>query len=257
MSKVTRSKPKKFKDIVAEEFKKRKAQDPNYSIRKFSKSLEINDSSLSQILRGKRKVSPYTIQTAGRNLKMSNEEIAHFIVNEKEISIYEADYSEDEIFNNVSDWKFDVVIQLVAGTKGDVDYASLARKMNVSQQEVFEKVEFLLANGILYKKDLTWVANLENITSILSPEVTSESAKKYQINLMQRSISAIEKTDIRRRNHTSLVLNIDEEDFLQALEVIKRFRRKFGSDFHSKKSKKRKQVYALQIGFFPLTEDEI
>ena len=67
-----------FKSLLESEYLRRLRKNPKYSIRAFARSLDMNDSTLSQILRGKRNISPKKVTDVGLKLGLSLSEINSF-----------------------------------------------------------------------------------------------------------------------------------------------------------------------------------
>jgi transcriptional regulator with XRE-family HTH domain len=66
------------------ELARRCAENPRYSLRAFAQRLGIDHSTLSQILRGKRRVTTRTIERVGRSLRITADRIAGFVAFEQE-----------------------------------------------------------------------------------------------------------------------------------------------------------------------------
>ncbi|MEP7345768.1 MAG: DUF4423 domain-containing protein [Gemmatimonadaceae bacterium] len=73
-----------FRQFLQEELARRCAENPRYSLRAFAQRLGIDHSTLSQILRGKRRVTPRTIEGIGRSLRIAPERIADFATFERD-----------------------------------------------------------------------------------------------------------------------------------------------------------------------------
>lgn len=65
-----------FRDILRHEFERRRENNSRYSLRAFARSIGIDHSTLSQILRGRRRLTQRTIARLGGSLKLSSAEIA-------------------------------------------------------------------------------------------------------------------------------------------------------------------------------------
>src|SRR4051812_19686100 len=67
-----------FRSFLQEEFSARARRNPRYSLRAFAKSLDIDPSELSKVMRGARTIGPRLIQTLGKNIGCSDVEILKF-----------------------------------------------------------------------------------------------------------------------------------------------------------------------------------
>jgi transcriptional regulator with XRE-family HTH domain len=76
-----------FRNRLQVELDARRARNPRYSLRAFARTLGIEHSSLSQILRARRRLTARTIRLLGRRLGLSSAEIAECCAYENEEAI--------------------------------------------------------------------------------------------------------------------------------------------------------------------------
>jgi len=76
-----------FRGLLQAEFDRRRACNRRYSLRAFARSLTIDHSALSQILRGKRRLTARTVRALGRALRLSPADIAEHCVAEHEAAV--------------------------------------------------------------------------------------------------------------------------------------------------------------------------
>jgi transcriptional regulator with XRE-family HTH domain len=65
-----------FRDLLRSEFERRRENNPRYSLRAFARSIGTDHSTLSQILRGRRRLTQRTIARIGASLRLTSGEIA-------------------------------------------------------------------------------------------------------------------------------------------------------------------------------------
>lgn len=70
--------PVSFRHFLQAELARRCAENPRYSLRAFAQRLGVDHSTLSQILRGKRRITPRSIERIGKSLRLTAERIAGF-----------------------------------------------------------------------------------------------------------------------------------------------------------------------------------
>lgn len=73
-----------FRLYLQSELARRLSSNPQYSLRSFALQLGINHSTLSQLLRGKRALTPRMIETLGERLGLRSEEIEVFVARERQ-----------------------------------------------------------------------------------------------------------------------------------------------------------------------------
>lgn len=67
-----------FRDYLKGELERRCQKNSQFSLRGFARMLEIEPSSLSKILNGKRRVTATMLERLGKKLNLSEEEISEF-----------------------------------------------------------------------------------------------------------------------------------------------------------------------------------
>jgi hypothetical protein len=79
-----------FRIVLQTEFDRRRAANPRYSLRSFARWLSVDHSALSQILRGKRRLTARTVRALGRRLALSPPVIAEYCAAEHEAAVLAA-----------------------------------------------------------------------------------------------------------------------------------------------------------------------
>jgi transcriptional regulator with XRE-family HTH domain len=82
--------PVTFRIVLQTEFERRRAANPRYSLRSFARALSLDHSTLSQILRGKRRLTGRNVRTLGRRLRLDAPDIAEFCALENESAVLSA-----------------------------------------------------------------------------------------------------------------------------------------------------------------------
>lgn len=79
-----------FRIRLQAEFDKRRATNPRYSLRAFARAMSVDHSTLSQILRGRRRVTGRNVRALGRRLGLSASAIAEHCADENESAVLDA-----------------------------------------------------------------------------------------------------------------------------------------------------------------------
>jgi hypothetical protein len=79
-----------FRIVLQTELDRRRATNPRYSLRSFARWLSVDHSALSQILRGKRRLTARTVCALGRRLHLSPSAIAEHCAAEHETAVLAA-----------------------------------------------------------------------------------------------------------------------------------------------------------------------
>ena len=79
-----------FRTVLQVELERRRAANPRYSLRSFARDLSVDHSTLSQILRGRRRLTGRNVRAFGRRLRLDAARIAELCALENESAILAA-----------------------------------------------------------------------------------------------------------------------------------------------------------------------
>ena len=82
--------PGTFRSVLREELERRQAANTRYSLRSFARDLSVDHSTLSQILRGKRRLTGRNVRAFGRRLRLAAPQIAELCALENEAAVLAA-----------------------------------------------------------------------------------------------------------------------------------------------------------------------
>jgi len=249
-----------FRAFLQHTLQERILRNSRYSIRAFARALQINDSSLSQILRGRRSISPDVVKKLGLRLGLSPEVLEEFIRAAQPLESSDQGNLEQvsiDTFHSVSDWYYDAILEMTRLSQFRPDPKWISSKIGITQTEASTAIGRLVRLGLVrVDVDGKWTMTHADTTTILDSDYTDSALRNYQQQLLEKSKNTIESIEKPRRDHTSVVVALDESDLREAIERIKRFRREMLAFFERPKVQPT-QVYALQLSLFPLTDAQI
>jgi hypothetical protein len=79
-----------FRTVLQAELDRRRAVNPRYSLRSFARDLTVDHSTLSQILRGRRRLTGRSVRAFGRRLRLAAPVIAELCALENESAVLSA-----------------------------------------------------------------------------------------------------------------------------------------------------------------------
>ena len=79
-----------FRTVLEMEFERRRAANPRYSLRSFARDLSVDHSTLSQVLRGRRRLTRRNVRAFGRRLRLAAPTIAELCALENEAAVLSA-----------------------------------------------------------------------------------------------------------------------------------------------------------------------
>jgi uncharacterized protein (TIGR02147 family) len=247
-----------FRHLLQKELLNRCEKNPQYSLRSFAKSLEIDPSTLSQILRGKRSVTPHLLQALGLSLGLSPAQLKNYEVkagrkkkNQIEQGLRELSL---ELFAVMSDWYHDAILELIRLPRFRPQPKWIARVLDITVSEVNIAIERLQKLGFLKIDEKgIWENTLKENTTILHADLTSVALRKLQKQMLQLSVSAVDTVEKPLRDHTFVLARTDHQDLPEIKERIKKFRRELMA-FAERPGSQPSEVYCLGVSLFPLTK---
>src|SRR4051812_6449760 len=111
------------------EFSRRSRLNPRFSIRSFAKRLDVDSSSLSQILSGTRQVSDKIV------FRFANKIGASPLTSPQESTSVDYQRLSEDMFTAISDWHHFAILDLTLIKNFKSDPAWIAKKLDISVQQ--------------------------------------------------------------------------------------------------------------------------
>ncbi|MES2770305.1 MAG: TIGR02147 family protein [Bdellovibrionota bacterium] len=237
-----------LRELLKNEFQRRAEKNPAFSLRALSSKLDMDQSLLTKLLQGKRKFSDANAQKISDFLGVYlNQEIANTIDSS-------ADYllmKEDEFFI-ISAWYHFAILELIKTKNLKHNPKFVAKRLKITDLEAERALERLERLGFIeFKKNKYWLRKISN--SWLNLSDTSTARRTLQKQMQEKSLEALEDVPFDKREHSSLTVAVDPKLLPEIKKKITEFRRSM--DKYIMESGNEKEVYNLNVSFFPLTKD--
>ena len=227
--------------ILEVEFEKRKKKEPKYSIRKYSQDLDIDASTMSQYLRGKRKLTTYSFSTILTKLRVDND-----VIEKYEKDRLELDQLKDKHFLVKSHWYYFAILELTYLYDHSSDHSWVSEKLDLDIKTVDLAIQNLLDIGAIEKSGDKYIDTLGNITFIDDPNMDNEAGRTYQKQLIEKAVFSIDHMEGEIKDHTSSCFAFDSSLTPEVKQKIEVFREELGH-FIEANSKNKDAVFSLQI----------
>ena len=241
---------------LKQEFERRMNLNPAYSMRAYARDLDISVANLSKVLSRKRPISYkmakliiHRLSLEVAELNSSNEQSIkqNFKLQKKSLKLV-LDMNDFEL---ISEWHYDIIQELVGLPKFNSSIENIASALSMSQQKVKLALERLEKLGLVKNVKNQWrsCTGTQLITNLINENISSESARRYQGQVLEQSQQALNKYSIKERSHSSVSLKFNSKNIDEAKELIKKFRQNFRELME--KQEDADSVYQIQISFFP------
>lgn len=249
------------KEYLKREFHRRMEQNPHYSLRSFAQMLDLNPGELSEILRGKRRLSLTSAQKVIKNLGFTEKEKKQFLLNlslEKtgiEFVENEADrqhHLNEKVFRLFSNWTTLHTLLLLDLKFHQWTPVWIAKKFGISTAEAKYNMDILEELGLITFDNRQNAKSCEEIIETHS-EVPSLAIRKYHQAILQEASKAIENQKLNQRQMMGIGLAINKKDLIKIKKEVSDF-----LDLILRKYRKKKgdEIYYLETALFKLTKDE-
>lgn len=239
-----------FRLWLQKQFTERCKKNPRYSLRAFAKHLNLDASSLSQILSGKRPVSKNLVGGICAQLSAGPRELQAFgLINVPtgegqtylQVSL--------DTFSVISEWYHYAILELtfVSGFKTDSKW--IARKLSITVEEAKAAIERLKRLGLVLEENGSLVKSSKLITNHSNVN-TSAAHKELQKQFIEKALLAVDEVVSEEKDITSMTMAINEENLEKARELIKKFRRDMCALLEDGEQSR---VYNLGIQLYPIS----
>lgn len=139
-----------FKVYLGKELNRRSEKNPNYSLRSFAKSLDVDPSLLSKLISGKRKISDKQIEKIGTLLGLNLRQIESFKtplnLEENEREAYRLSFDQ---FDIICEWQHYAILEMMTLDAFRPDASWIAKVLKMKESEVCDYIERLKRVGLI------------------------------------------------------------------------------------------------------------
>ncbi len=245
-----------FLEWFQREYLKRRQKNENYSIRAFSKYLQISPATISHLLAGKRTPSEKFANKLFRKLYINPYE-KEFILKSLSKSKRSPLQSNDKYnmiafdsFKLISDWYHYTILEMTSTIGFKNDSVWIANKLEISVTEVRQALERLIRLNLLIEKNGI-LSRTEKFITNGDDALTSSAHKNLQRDLLQKALNAIDTIPIEEKDISSITMAIDESKISEAKKMITKFRRDMCKFLEGGPQTR---VYNLGIQLYPISK---
>lgn len=245
--------------ILKEHLSLRQKANPHYSLRAFSRDLDIHSSTLSQVLAGKRGLPIKRAIDVAEKLDIGPKEKTLFMesfyrsktnIDEIRIDDIEERFMLDEsYFKVIAEWEHYAVLELFNLKFYDLSPSGISNKMGITENRAEVVIQNLLNCSLIKLDDLGEYSPTHSSVRT-TEDVTSVALKKSHKETLEIGIQKLDEIEIEMRDFSSTTVAIDLKKLSEAKTIIREFRQKMSVLL---RDGEKTDVYQLAIQFYPLT----
>lgn len=244
-----------FRLWLQKQFTDRSRVNSRYSLRAFSRLLQMEASSVSQIMSGKRNPSKKVVDHICDRLSVGPETRESFTVtskmSRKQVETAPLNFQQlaQDAFAIIADWYHYGILELTFVEDFESEPEWIAKRLGISSVEASIAIERLLRLELLARVDGRLLKTERFITNY-SEGLTGPALKELQRQLLKKALEAIDMTPLEQKDITSMTMAIDPKKIPEAKARIKKFRRQLCEFLEDGE---RTVVYNLGVQLFPLS----
>jgi uncharacterized protein (TIGR02147 family) len=248
-------------DVLQNEFDKRRAKNPRYTLRAFAQNMGVQSATLSAVLKRKRTLPANQIARLIVDLKLSarqKNKIWKSVKTPLQASSLKEFWERPRLAIEptyeavISEWKYAAIISLTKIQGFQADEAWIAKRLGLTPARAGDVWTNLL------KLKLVQVEAGGNVTTQMqnmriSTPIPSRTVRKAHIQELEIALQKIEEVPLAQRSFSSLTFNMSPKKLSVAKDLIRKFMQQMEDELENGRVV---EVYQLGIQLYPLTESE-
>jgi uncharacterized protein (TIGR02147 family) len=244
--------------LLRERLRAAMRRNPRFSLRSFAKQLGIDHSTLSQVLRSKRRLSPRALKAVGKCMGLSEETIQAYEqslrkkLNSKSASQDIRSFHFDlDTFQLLSVWYHYAILELIQVQGFKTDSRWIANTLGIAVEDVNVTLQRLLRLGLLEMSGRDRWIDKSGDAEFHSSVLTEAASNQMNQEIHELAVYAIKRVSSQHRVHRQMVLAVDST----GLPRLKMLANEFMKELRALVSEgdTKDDVYQVEISLFPVT----
>ena len=243
-----------FRLFLQSELARRCARNSQYSLRAFAVHVNVDHSTLSQWLRGRRPMTRRSIETLGETLGLSTAAIQGYVERAQRESddgpFRTASFLTAETVALVADWYHFAILELTRLSEFRADSRWIARVLDISVDEVNVALQRLIRLDLLDMAATDRWVDTSGEACVSIDTLTPDGVDGLQTQSRRLSAAAVRHVPMTLREHTSITLAVNSAALPRAFELVSRVRQQLVELLQDGAAD---DVYQIEIALFPVT----
>jgi uncharacterized protein (TIGR02147 family) len=245
--------------LLQAELARRCADNPHYSLRAFAKYLGLDHATLSQLLRGKRRLTTRMIVKLGTRLGLEHEKLSAYCAREENAcppltesaNLCEVMQLAHDTAALISDWYHYAILELTRLKDFKPDSRWIARVLGLSADEANIAVTRLARLGLLEMVSADRWVDKSGDTTVSVADFTQVSIERLASQVRGLLLNALQTGAAEACVHRSITLALQRSRLPAVHERIARLQQELIALLQE--DGPRDDVFHLEISLFPLT----
>ena len=251
-----------------EGFNDARSRNPHVSLRAYARRLAVSPAALSEILRGKRRISMNRAKELIDRMGMDpleSDRILNLFAQESKSTARKTAASASDLkalqsvtdqFNIASEWYHYAIVALAQTSDFDSRTEVIAKRLGITEKLAETAIERLVRAGIFLNENnqLILKPQLRRIEGSIPTNIIQSALRKAQTQNLDLARVALDQENIETHEFGSLTLAMSPERLSDARQKIKEFFEKFEQTLEL--SGNRTEVYKLNLQLIQLSQRE-
>lgn len=259
-----------YRDILRQEFLKRREENPDYTLSQFSKDCGLPSNRMSDILNKRYGLSRQSGESVAERINLEEQELELFITSieseharSKSVRDLAADklkkirfkpdrfYSAEEL-NGFLNWDDLAVVELMRHPEFNQDLKWLSYKLKKTIHEIKATVNKMIGLGTISKINGVYTVNYDYFAT--SSHMPSNAIKAYHKQILDITKESIDRNTVEERDISSVSFLCDVKNMNEIKSRIKSFMNDLVADFEEVNDDV--DLHVLNVQFFSPTENQ-
>lgn len=239
---------------LLQEFERRVAANPKYSLRAFARDLNVHSGTLSGILNQRRAVGSKVLAHILNALPLSiadKKRILAGLIDQPESAENMPLFIDEDVLTVVKDWEHYAILAYLQLKNVKKSTGDIARSLQLTQARTLTALANLEKVGLVKRTGDHLVVTHKSL--VTSREIPSPSLREVHRQYIEKAQSALESVPLQNRDITGTTMAISKKNLPKAKELIRQFRAELTELLEQGEAN---EVYRLNVQLFPLTRIE-
>ena len=248
-----------LRNFLRGELDRIRVKNPRYSLRAFSKKLDLSPTALSEVLNGRRPVTRKMTQKVVDRLMLPPAERSRLLAlvekkksGSSQSGVVEMDrvLLESDQYHSIAEWFHYGILSLAETVDFQSEPKWIASRLGITEAQVKRALERLVRLGAIQLGPQGKI-NLTGKYYTSSDDVLNLSLRRSHATTLDLARESLENDPIAARDITSITVAIHPSKMNQAKALTRRYQDEMCALFESGE---KTEVYKLAVQFFPLTK---
>lgn len=236
-----------FVQALDRQLKKRQKKNPSYSVRRFAQQIGLPAGALSEILKGKRKMTLKRAKQVVDKLNLTDRERHHLLTHMGETHKMKRRPAIEADYDLFTDWRVAALLALLELDEVDRSPRALSERLAISEDYVERKIKELVTRKLLFYDDKGELRSSDEVLDY-GAGMPAEIALRSDREALRLAEHAMDRIPPLERGFYYITF-IGNEDQRQALIV--ELKKLFARFVPPAASGAKDQVFRLSAQFFP------